>query len=775
MSHPTVAVAGNPNCGKSTVFNALTGSRQTTGNWPGVTVEGTWGEFEHAGTTVKLVDLPGLYSAEIDETSTDVAVARDYLLSGEADVVLDILDAANLERHLYLTTQLLELDIPVVVALNMMDVAEKEGEVVDIERLSAMLGCPVVPVVGHKGEGIEALKQALVERAGASATDQARVLYPESVEEALDALGEALSEHGVERPAGERWIPYAVLAGDQPQKLFVPPEIRRQAEEHREGLETAFAEEIDIILADAHYTFAHQVAQRCVSTRGRLSKTRSDRIDRVILHPWLATPIFLGVMYLMFSFTISLSAVFIDFFDLVTGALLVDGVGAALAAVGVPDWLRVLVADGLGGGIQVVATFVPVIGFLYLFLSFLEDSGYMARVAYIMDRFMRRLGLSGKAFVPLVVGFGCNVPAIMATRTLDNPRERIMTVMMAPFMSCGARLSVYALFVAAFFTDHGGLIVLLLYLIGIAVAIATAFMLRHTLLPGEAEPLLMELPAYRRPTVRGILTRSGFRLKAFVKDAGKLIVLMVLVINVLTSWGTDGSFDHQNSNESMLAAVGQTVTPVFAPMGIEEENWPATVGIITGLLAKEVVVGTLDAVYGRLDAETEAPGDPTDVDVLGGVAEAFATIPANLAALGDALLDPLGLGLVDEAGQGGAAAAAAQEVDSQLFGTLANQFGGAIPAFAYLLFVLLYFPCVAATGAIYRETSAGWATFAVGWSTGLAFIAATLFYQAATLPAHPASSLAWIVGLVGILAGFVLVLRRLGRRLGTQQDALHAG
>ncbi len=465
-------------------------------------------------------------------------------------------------------------------------------------------------------------------------------------------------------------------------------------------------------------------------------------------------------------FTINIGGSFIDFFDMFTGTLVVDSVAELLTNAGSPQWLTVLLANGIGGGIQVVATFIPVIAFLYLFLSVLEDSGYMARAAFVMDRAMRAVGLPGKSFVPLIVGFGCNVPAIMATRTLEHHRDRIMTIVMAPFMSCGARLPVYALFAAAFFPIGGQNVVFGLYLIGIGVAVLTGLIMKNTLLPGETTPFLMELPPYHLPTLRGVLTRTWDRTKSFIFRAGKIIVPMVLVLNFLNSVGTDGSFGHEDTSDSVLSEVGRGIAPAFSPMGLDEENWPAAVGIFTGILAKEAVVGTLDAMYTAL-AEADAAGESAAADeeafsVWAGLAEAFATIPANLSDALGMWGDPLGIGVGDVSDVD--TAAEEQEVATGTFGAMAARFDGAAGAFAYLLFILLYFPCTAALAAVYRETNMNWTLFVAGWTTGIAYIAGTVYYQAAIFARNPVVSGAWIAGMLGLFIAVILVLRWWGMR-----------
>jgi ferrous iron transport protein B len=534
------------------------------------------------------------------------------------------------------------------------------------------------------------------------------------------------------------------------------------------------ADDIDILIADARYSFAHAMTQATVKQTGVVSRNLSDRIDRVMLNRMLGIPIFLAVMYLMFMFTINIGGAFIDVFDQAAGTLFVEGTAHVLAAGGAPEWVILLLANGIGGGVQVVATFIPIIAFLYLFMSVLEDSGYMARAAFVMDRFMRAVGLPGKSFVPLLVGFGCNVPAIMASRTLENQRDRTMTVLMTPFMSCGARLPVYVLFAAAFFPVGGQNVVFGLYLIGIAVAVLTGFVMKGTLLKGEATPFIMELPPYHLPTLKGVALRTLDRTQGFVVRAGRVIVPMVLVLNVLNSVGTDGSFGNEDSDKSVLAEIGRTISPAFAPMGLDAENWPATVGIFTGILAKEAVVGTLNATYSALAAADAGQAEEeTPFDLQAGLLAALATIPSNLAdALGN-WDDPLGLDVGDLSDT--AAVVEEQELATGTFGAMAARFDGAAGAFAYLLFILLYAPCVAAIAAIYRETSPGWAVFAVLWTTSLGYIVATVFYQSAIFGRNPASSAAWIAGMLSIFIAVVLAMRYWAQRGPTVNALVREG
>lgn len=751
----TIALVGNPNCGKTTVFNALTGARQRVGNWPGVTVERKEGTYRSGGRLVTVVDLPGIYSLDVADTTfgLDEQIARNYLLSGEADLVVNILDAANLERNLYLTTQLLDMEVPLVIALNMMDVARRRQWQIDVQQLSQKLGCPVVPMCAHRGQGIPQLKRVIDDALAQPQLPQAQVDYPPDWRRAVEEL---LPHLGARK---QPWYALYLLQFGATDGLTLPA---LDALDHwREHLQQLLGEDLDLVVADARYGWIHRLVAQVVTQVGVVSQTTSDAVDRWVLNRWLGIPIFLGVMYLMFWFAIHVGGALIDFFDQAVGAILVEGVAHVLAQWQAPGWLIGLLADGVGGGIQTTATFIPQIGLLFVCLAVLEDSGYLARAAFVMDRLMRWMGLPGKAFVPMLVGFGCNIPGIMATRTLENAQDRLLAALINHFMSCGARLPVYALICAAFFPRNAQNVVFVLYGLGIGVAIFTALVLKKTLLPGPVTPFVLELPPYHVPSLRGVLLRAWERLRAFIWRAGRMIVLMVVILGLLNSVGVDGSFGKKDSPDSLLSAIGRGITPVFQPMGIQPDNWPATVGLFTGMFAKEVMVGTMDNLYSQLaQAEMDEPAEPFDLGAK--LQAAVATIPENLAQVWQQLGDPLGWGILTETADP-EAAAEIQQVHRTTFGQMALRFGTPTAAVAFLLFVLLYFPCVSATAAVYRETNLGWTVFIALWTTGMGYWAATGYYQLMTWREHPRFSTLWLGGLVLVLVVVLLGMSWAGR------------
>lgn len=782
MLNKTIGLVGNPNCGKTTLFNALTGANQHVGNWPGVTVERKEGNYRYQGKNIKddrtitVVDLPGVYSLDTSDNTTglDELVARDYLLSGEADLIVNIVDGSNLERNLYLTTQILEMGVPMVIALNMMDLAENRKIIIDPEKLSERLDCAVIPLCASKGKGVtqlcDAIALALLDSESKNIPN-AYCPYPPIIEEALADLVSILSSQSIKK-GSQRWFALNLLQyDDSPLETLRErhlPEFEeyllRRIAEHRHRIHQTLAEDTDLLIADSRYSWIHQIMQGVVERPNIVQQTVSDRIDQFVLNRWLGIPIFLVVMYLMFLVSINVGGAFIDFFDIGIGAIFVGGTAHLLEQINAPGWLIGLLADGVGGGIQTTATFIPQIGILFIFLAILEDSGYLARAAFVMDRLMRFMGLPGKSFVPMMVGFGCNIPGIMATRTLENRRDRLMTILMNPFMSCGARLPIYALFCAAFFPTNGQNIVFLLYVIGIFAAIFTGLVMKNTLFRGEAAPFIMELPPYHIPTFKGIGIRAWERLKAFITKAGKMIVIMVLILGLISSVGVDGSFGKQNSQDSILSAFSRTITPVFSPMGISQENWPATVGLFTGVFAKEVMVGTMDSLYTAL-GEQESGSNQTEepFDFWGEIGKAFASIPTNLADLTNQLLDPLGMSIMNDTGDL-KASAETQEVSYTTFGQMATRFGSNTAAIAFLLFVLLYFPCVSATAAVYRETNLGWTIFVACWTTGLAYWVAVFYYQFMTINQHPGSAIAWLISLTFVMGCVIIGMKQISDR-----------
>ncbi len=761
MSNLQIALAGNPNCGKTTIFNALTGARQRVGNWPGVTVERVMGEYVHCDATIEVTDLPGIYS--FSALSPDEEVARKHILFDTPDVVVNIVDASNLERNLYLTTQLLEMNVPVVVALNMMDMAQHRGIRIEVEHLEKHLGCPVIPVVASKKKGIEELRKAICSISKSHHKPGVRVSYEKDIEKVLRSLEISLADVALTKKVSARWLAVKLIEKDElAQEIIGADKARLPDLEHDlKKVERIVGEDADMIIADGRYGFIHGLARDVTAGSDKMRKTFSDAVDKVVLNKVLGFPVFFVVMYLVFALTINVGAPFIDFFDGLCGTIFVDGFGALLTNIGLPAWAVAILADGLGGGIQTVSTFIPPIFLIFLCLSFLEDSGYMSRAAFVMDHFLRKIGLPGKAFIPMLVGFGCNVPGITATRTLESRRDRILAIMMNPFMSCGARLPVYTLFAAAFFPQNGGAIIFGIYLIGIGLAVMTGLLFKKTILRGEVSSFVMELPPYHMPTFSGVIFHTWHRLKSFLIKAGKIILLIVAILGFLNSMGTDGSFGNSDSKNSVLSAMSRSVTPVFRPMGIQDENWPATVGLFTGIFAKEAVVGTLDSIYSQIETAEEILSEEAEekFDFWAGIVDSFAAIPAGFEGFFDGLKDPLGLsGALDEV----------KEADVSAYSTMIAHFGehGPKAAFAYLLFILIYAPCVAALAAIYREIGLRWMLFAVTYLTILAWVMATAFYQLAVFSINPAASAGWLGLCAAILITFYIELRVAGSKAG---------
>ncbi|WP_025119249.1 MULTISPECIES: Fe(2+) transporter permease subunit FeoB [unclassified Serratia (in: enterobacteria)] len=750
MKKITIGLIGNPNSGKTTLFNQLTGARQRVGNWAGVTVERKEGQFTTPQSQVTLVDLPGTYSLTTisEQTSLDEQIACHYILSGDADMLINVVDASNLERNLYLTLQLLELGIPCIVALNMQDIAKSQNIEIDVTALAEHLGCPVVSMISTKADGIGLLKQTIDNHRFNQL--KALVSYPPLLLNEITTLTEAMPQ---QLPTEQRrWLALQMLEGDiySHQLAGKATELLPQA---RLALQQQHQEDPALVIADARYQSIATICDAVSNSQQALPNRLTEVLDRVILNRWLGVPIFLLVMYIMFVLAINIGGALQPIFDLGSAAIFIQGIQWVGYTLHFPQWLTVFLAQGVGGGINTVLPLVPQIGMMYLFLSFLEDSGYMARAAFVMDRLMQALGLPGKSFVPLIVGFGCNVPSIMGARTLDAPRERLITIMMAPFMSCGARLAIFAVFAAAFFGQDGAGVVFSLYMLGIVVAILTGLVLKYTIMRGEASPFVMELPVYHVPHLKSLLLQTWQRLKGFVLRAGKVIVIASIFIGGLNSFSFSGQ-PVDSINDSALASVSKVLTPLLQPMGVHNDNWQATVGLVTGAMAKEVVVGTLNTLY-TAENITNEHFDAANfnlLDELGAAVNETWQGLKNTFSL-SVLSNPI------EASKGDG------EMGVGSMGMMSSKFGTSISAYSYLIFVLLYVPCVSVMGAIARESSRGWMTFSILWGLNVAYSLATLFYQAATFSQHPQYSATAILIVLLFNALVLLGLRKARSRV----------
>ncbi|MBR7889301.1 ferrous iron transport protein B [Marinomonas sp. A79] len=680
-------LVGNPNTGKTTLFNKLAGTRQKVGNWAGVTVDCKTGVFVSAGERVDMTDLPGIYSLNNQTGGMDEVVARRFLTESDYDVIVNVVDATNLKRNLKLTQELVALGRPMVIVLTMTDLARKLNVMPDVERLSKNIGVPVI-------DGYELSMADL----------QAKLLalfY--ALPTALDSLLKNTASAPTKVPEVSTWL--------------------------------------------------HNVQ----SGTGRVqAKNITDKIDQIVLHPWFGIPIFLLAMYAMFAVAIGVGTLFIDPIDSFAGYWFVTFPSYWMAQIGVPHWVIVLLANGLGGGVQLVASFIPVIGFLYLCLSILEDSGYMARAAFIVDRIMSSIGLPGQAFIPLLLGFGCNVPSIMATRSLTNVRQRMLTMAMAPFMSCGARLAVYVMFVSVFFRENGGVLVFGLYLLGIVMAVGTAWIFRKQLFRNVRVSVLMEMPHYHRPRWSNVGLSSWHKVRGFILRAGKTIVLVSAVLTILNAvppWQTSDDSE-ASSAPSALAQIGQVITPMFSPIGMGEENWPAAVGIFTGILAKEAVVGTMDTLYSSLNSKESGDLGGTAADYespLSNLVSVVTLLGSNLAGVVTTLTDPLGLTSVSEA---------KSQAMTPGHSNMIALFDGWKGAFSYLVFVLLYTPCAATIGALMKEGGLLWTSVVVAWSTSVAYVTAVFSFQLLTFTEHPVSA-SITIGLAGLwLILFIIALKK---------------
>lgn len=750
-----VALIGNPNCGKTTLFNLLTGAKQRVGNWPGVTVERKIGVLNYQNNHYTIVDLPGTYAIESDplSVSQDELITRQFVLSEKESVMINIIDATNLQRSLYLTLQLIDLQLPMVVVLNMTDALKMTGEQIDTEQLSHILGCPVIAISSKRKTGIDLLYQQIEKISSTKQVTQPAMNTLSRDQEAV------ITRYIEELPANSqvhqfnRWqLIDALLDGSRYQ---LTPCESEKLNACRLLLSAWCDYEIDVALASARYDVIDNVCKNVINKPRELSSTFSEKLDKIALGRITGIPLFLLAMYVMFTIAINFGSIFIDFFDGFFNTIFVEGLSYLLHQLDAPIWMNIILADGIGTGIKTVSTFIPVIAAMFFVLSFLEDSGYLARAAMMVDRPMRCIGLPGKAFVPMLVGFGCGVPAIMGTRTLESTRDRIMSICMIPFMSCGARLPVYALFAVIFFPRHASMVVFSLYLLGIFVALATGYILKLTLLKGQPTPFIMEMPVYRIPTLQSMFKLTWQRLKSFITKAGKAIVIMVTVLSLLNSLGTDGRFGHEQSNDSLLAAFSQTITPALAPMGLDKQNWPATVGLFTGVFAKEAVIATLNSLYSMDNQQQQRD----NFDFNNSIKASILSIPKNLLDFTDTILDPLGFSSlkedIDDIEND-------LVVDSTTVAKIKTSFMTHNVAIAYLIFILLYTPCAAALGAIYREAGIRWMVFVALWTFIVGWLVATIYYQI-TLLGQSVSAIYWLMGCAAFIGAMILLMRWLGQ------------
>ena len=696
-----IALAGNPNCGKTTLFNALTGANQFVGNWPGVTVEKKEGKLK-GHKDVVIMDLPGIYS--LSPYTLEEVVARNYLIGEKPDAIINIIDGTNIERNLYLSTQIIELGIPVVMAVNMMDLVAKNGDNINIKALGDALGCEVVEISALKGTGVKkAAEKAVAAAQQKKAVDRVHA-FAKDVEDTIatveDKLGSSVPE------AQKRFFAIKLLEKDSKisEQLTTTPDVSAEVK----ALEDKFDDDTESIITNERYTYITSIIGKCVKKAAGSEKlTVSDKIDRIVTNRILALPIFALVMFIVYYVSITTVGGFLTDWtnDTLFGEWIIPGAQSFFESIGCADWLTGLIVDGIISGVGAVLGFVPQMLVLFIFLAFLEGCGYMARVAFIMDRIFRKFGLSGKSFIPMLIGSGCGVPGIMASRTIENERDRRMTIMTTTFIPCGAKLPIIALIAGAFF-GNAGWVSWSAYFVGIAAIICSGIILKKTkMFSGDPAPFVMELPAYHLPTVGSVLRSMWERGWSFIKKAGTIILLSTIVVWFTTYFGVvDGTFRMLSEEEidySILAAIGKCISWIFIPLGWGD--WKSAVATVTGLVAKENVVGTFGILFHY--------------------------------------------GEVGEAGE-------------EIWGNLAANMTG-IAAYSYLVFNLLCAPCFAAMGAIKREmNNAKWFWFAIGYQCGLAYLVSLCIFQIGGLFTGAATFGFWTIVAVAIIIGFIYMLFR---------------
>ncbi len=708
----TVAVAGNPNSGKSTLINALAGSRLHVGNWPGVTVEKKEASFEHGGRRIRLVDLPGTYS--LSPYSQEEIVARDYLALERPDVVVNVVDATNLERNLYLTVQLLELGIPVVMALNIYDEAEAKGFRLDVRGIEERLGIRVIPTSATRRRGLPELLDAVLATSGAGGCAPAQLSYGPDLDAAAAAVASAVEARDPSLTARipRRWLALKLMEGDERVVDETGLDVAALLSEPLRHVVTAHGADVEALVAEARYALAAGLTREVLRRPELRKQELTERIDRIVLNRFLGIPIFLAAMWIVFKLTFDLSKPFGDWIDAMTNGPVKRLAAALLGGLGAPGWTVSLVNDGIVSGVGFVLVFVPVIFAMMFFITFLEGSGYMARAAFVMDKAMHAIGLHGKSFIPMVLGFGCNVPGIYATRTLENQRDRVLTALLIPLMSCGARLPVYVLFVGVFFHDRPGTVIWGLYVLGIVLAIAMGLIFKRTLFRGETPAFIMELPPYRMPSMRSLCLHTWEKGKHFLYKAGTYIFAVSVIVWFLLNlpWGVE------HKQDSYLGRAGQVVAPALAPLGFG--TWEAASSLITGVIAKEIVVGTMGEIYAPKKEAGAKADEPTPVEDLKQVVVAFGGAIREAASNVVSTVGIRSLKTEDE-----------EAPDSPLKSAVRAAFTP-LTALGFMVFVLLYMPCVVAAAAM-RQEFGGWKWFGVAflYQTGLAWGMALIVHQ----------------------------------------------
>lgn len=712
-----VLLVGNPNCGKTTLFNALTGSQQSVGNWPGVTIAKKAGWYTRATKNIEIIDLPGVYALSLPEhmTAKDAQITAQVLMDNDFDLIINVIDACHLERHLYLTSQLLELGKPIVVALNMMDLAAQAGIQIDKAALAEQLHCPVVTIQANRQIGFDDLDRHIVDPFPISSSGKR--LYP-YLSEKVQAYVQDLQGEQSQQPELSLYHAYRRIEHNLTPN---PP-----------------CADLDIVLADARYQMVHQWVQTVQSQPHEKKEQWTAKLDRILLHRLWGLPIFFMLLYGVFFLAIGIGGALQSGFDVLSEAVFMQNPAWLMTQWHAPAWLIHVTAFGAGQALHTLVTFIPVLAIMYFLLAFLEASGYMARVAFIMDRVMRSFGLPGQAFVPMIIGFGCNVPAILAARTMHTERDRFLTVLMNPFMSCSARLAIYTTFVAVFFPSNGYQIIFSLYLLGIGMAILTGYIARRTFLAGPVSPLILELPTYHFPSMRRLMRDAWIRLRYFLIRATKVILPLCILLSLFTM---------SSVYAPLVAYLDRWIMPIFAPMGLQHENWPAVISLITGMLAKEVVIGTLNNLYGQIHQLTHTWQVMPPVDIWQTVQQAGLAMYDHLKAICGIPTD----------------ASVDIQADMLLPGQLQHYFGSALSAYAYLLFILLYMPCVSTMAAIRQEANRRLMWLSIGWSLLLAYGTSVIFYQLASW-IHTSPGWWMYLGGVGIGVSICLGMIRLGGR-----------
>jgi len=759
-----ISIIGNPNTGKTTLFNMLTGKNERVGNWSGVTVEKKTGVSIINSKLYKIIDLPGLnsFSSNTKHISIDEQITCKHLLDNKFDIIINIIDFSHLENNLYLSTQLLEANIPMIIVINMHNIV-MDLNVEDIKKISKLTKCPVVIMSSNKKHSIDLIKKNIQKLINQKKYKIYRTEYSIKFNLIIKKIYQYLKNDFLlkDKNINYYWIIFRFLEKDQLIRKILKLEEKTilKIDHAISKLEKSLETESDFYLANQRHKKTYNWIQQTKKLKDNKKHFFiTKKIDTIIINRWIGIPVFLLIMYLIFQCTISFGGAFQPIFDTISRIIFVQGIENIGHTIGLPIWIITIFSRGIGLGLNTVITFIPQISILFFMLSFLENSGYITRAAFVMDKIMQLVGLTGKTFLPLIIGFGCNVPGIIATRSLESKKDRLLSIFISPFMSCTARLSIFAIFSTAFFHKNAPFIIFSLYFLGIFIALLTLIILKLTFLKAQEIPFILDLPLYRFPNIKHLFLDSFVRLKNFLFGAGKTIIPICMLIGLLNSFQWNGRVvPEEKVSSSILSDIGKTITPIFYPIGISYKNWPATVGLITGILAKEVVIGTLNtlytsnnmnialSIYDKNKTKEKKYISNFQFEIFHALKETKNNIIALIPFISsNSILSS------DE-----------NYISNTAIGNMITFFKTPLASYSYMIFILLYVPCISTIATIRREVNFVWSILSLTWSLVIAYSVSVIFYQLFSIKEHIAISVYWIISMLIFLTFIIFIIKKI--------------